>query len=71
MASAIVFTPSSVILDGQNNKLVYKFSGSISLPNHSVAVSSLNMYYSWRNISAALGNITFSITIFTCTLPPC
>ena len=64
MASAIVFAPNSVIQDGQNNKLVFKFPGSIALKNHSVAVSSLNLYYSWRNISAYHGNNTFSITIF-------
>jgi len=64
MASAIVFAPNSVIQDGQNNKLVFKFPGSVKLDNHSVAVSSLNMYYSWRNISAYLGNNTFNITIF-------
>lgn len=69
MASAIVFTPSSVIQDGQNNKLVFKFPGSVKLDNHSVAVSALSMYYSWRNITAALGNNTFSITIFPGTYP--
>lgn len=64
MASAICFTPQNVVQDGQNNKLVFKLPSSVHLKNASVAVQSLSVYYSWRNETAALGNYTFSITIF-------
>ena len=49
---------NSVIQDGKNNKLIYKFPNSVVFKDAYVAVASISMYYSWFNISAALGNNT-------------
>ena len=51
---------SNIVQDGQNNKLIYKFPNSVVFKDNSIAVSSVSMYYSWFNISSALGNNTFS-----------
>jgi hypothetical protein len=58
----LVLNQSNLIQDGQNNKLLYKFPNSVNLTNKYIAVSSVTMYYSWFNISAAQGNNTFSYT---------
>lgn len=58
----IVLNSSNLVQDGQNNKLVYRFPNSTLFKDNSIAVSSVNMYYSWFNITAALGNNTFSYT---------
>jgi len=57
---AIVLNTTNLIQDGQNNKLVYKFPNSVQFKNNSIAVSSVSMYFSWFNISVALGNNTFT-----------
>ena len=56
----IVMNSSNLVQDGQNNKLIYKFPNSVVFKNNSIAVSSVSMYYSWFNISQALGNNTFT-----------
>lgn len=58
----IVLNSSNLVQDGQNNKLVYRFPNSTLFKDNSIAVSSVNMYYSWFNITTALGNNTFSYT---------
>lgn len=58
----IVLNSSNLVQDGQNNKLVYRFPNSTLFKDNSIAVSSVNMYYSWFNITEALGNNTFSYT---------
>lgn len=58
----IVLNSSNLVQDGQNNKLVYKFPNSTLFKDNFIAVSSVNMYYSWFNITQALGNNTFSYT---------
>ena len=55
----IVLTSNNLVQDGQNNKLVYQFPNSVLLKNTYVALQSASMYYSWFNISAALGNNTY------------
>jgi len=55
----IVLNSSNLVPDGQNNKLVYKFPNSVLFKDNHIAVSSVSMYYSWFNISAALQNNTF------------
>lgn len=70
----LVLNQSNLVPDGQNNKLVYRFPNSVVLTNKYIAVSSVTMYYSWFNITSALGNniitytfgdaqITYTITI--------
>lgn len=58
----IVLNQSNLVQDGQNNKMVYKFPNSVQFKNNQIAVSSVSMYYSWFNITSALGNNTFSYT---------
>lgn len=58
----IVINSTNLVLDGENNKFVYKFPNSVLFKNNSIAVSSISMYYSWFNITNAYGNNTFSYT---------
>jgi len=58
----IVFNSNNLIQDGNNNKLVYRFPNSVQFQNCHIAVSSVSMYYSWFNISAALNNNKFYYT---------
>ena len=52
----IVLNQSNIVQNGLNSTLVYKFPNSIKLTDKYIAVSSINMFYSWFNITAALGN---------------
>jgi len=58
----IILNQSNLIQDGQNNKLIYKFPNSITFKNNFIAVSSISMFYSWFNITQAIGNNTLSYT---------
>ena len=58
--------PSKIVVDktnligNDNNTFVYRFPSSVSFPNHEIALASVDMYYAWYNVSALLGNNTFS-----------
>lgn len=58
--------PSKIICDrtnligNDNNTFVYRFPSSVAFPNHEIALASVDMYYAWYNVSALLGNNTFS-----------
>jgi len=56
----IVLNENNLVQDGQNNKLVYRFPNSILFKNTYVALQSASLYYSWFNISSALGNNVLS-----------
>jgi hypothetical protein len=56
----IVLNESNLVQDGQNNKLVYSFPNSVLFKNTYVALQSASLYYSWYNISSALGNNTYT-----------
>jgi hypothetical protein len=58
----IVLNESNLVQDGQNNKLVHRFPNSVNLTNKYIAVSQVNMYYSWFNITTAFNNNTLSYT---------
>jgi len=58
----LVLNQNNIVADGQNNKLVYNFPNSVLFKDAYVAVSSISLYYSWFNITSALGNNTFSYT---------
>lgn len=58
----LVLNQTNIVADGQNNKLVYNFPNSVLFKDAYVAVSSISLYYSWFNITSALGNNTFSYT---------
>ena len=42
------------------NTLTYQFSGSQTFRGQELALNSVSLYYSWKNITAAYGNNTFS-----------
>ena len=73
----IILNQSNLIQDGQNNKMIYKFPNSITFKNNYIAVSSISMFYSWFNISQALGNnkiyytwvVGITPTTYTITIP--
>jgi len=58
----LVLNQSNLVQDGQNNKLIYKFPNSVNLTNKYIAVSQINMYYSWFNITTAFANNNLSYT---------
>jgi hypothetical protein len=61
--SNIIFTRSNIVAGSNNTTLLYKFPNSVSFPNHEIALSSLAMFYAWRNIDLALyGNNTLTYT---------
>jgi len=58
----IVLNASNLVNDGQNNKMVYSFPGSVVFKDSYVALSQVNMYYSWYNISEVLSNNVLQYT---------
>lgn len=52
MTSNIILTSRNIVASTNNSVLVYKFPNSVQFNNHEIAVSSLQMYYSWQNINA-------------------
>ena len=68
MSSAIILNQSNVVNDGWNNKLQYNFpAGSIKCRGSSIALSTINMFNSWFNITSALSNNSYSIIYPTST----
>lgn len=74
----IVINESNLVQDGENNKLVYRFPNSVLFKNTYVALQSASLYYSWYNISSALGNNKYTfrfpntlgvMTTHTVTMP--
>ena len=61
MVATIVLNSNNIVNDGNNNTLIYNFPNTVNFPHHEIAVQSINMFYSWVNISAALGNNKFTI----------
>jgi len=60
MPSTIVLNQNNLVRDGNNNQFVYNFPNSLHFPHHEIAVQSINMFYSWNNISVPLANTTFT-----------
>jgi len=77
--SNIIFTRSNIVAGSNNTTLLYKFPNTVSFPNHEVALSSLAMFYAWRNIDLALygnniltytwENVANVQTTYTITIP--
>jgi hypothetical protein len=61
MVATIVLNQNNIVNNGNNNTLIYKFPNTVKFPHHEIAVQSINMFYSWANISAELGNNKFTI----------
>ena len=80
MTSNIILTSRNIVSNTNNSVLVYKFPNSVQFNNHEIAVSSLQMYYSWQNINdTTLRNNVFTYTwedaanvqtTYTITIPP-
>jgi hypothetical protein len=58
----LVLNSNNVVADGLNNKLIFRFPNSAKFDKAYVAVASVSMYYSWFNVSAALGNNVIGYT---------
>lgn len=77
--NTIVLNSTNILAGSNNSTLVYNFPTSVRFDNHQIAVQSVNMYYSWRNIdSTSLKNNTFTYTwvvagattVYTVNIPP-
>ena len=58
----IVLNTNNILPDGKNNTLVYRFPNSVSFKEKYIAVSSIQMYYSWFNINSQYNNMTITYT---------
>ena len=58
----IVLNRSNLVPDGQNNKMIYNFPGSVEFKDSYIAVSQISMYYSWFNIAEDYNNNTLQYT---------
>lgn len=58
----LILNSSNCVPSGTDNStFVYNFpAGAVEFKDDEIAVSALSIYYSWRNITAAIGNNTFS-----------
>jgi len=66
MSSNIILNKSNISnLNQGNNSLVYEFPSDIQFKNtDSIAISSLNLYYSWFNITTKNNNNFFQYKFF-------
>lgn len=58
-ASTIILNSSNVVEKTNNTVYKYKFPSQIDLKNKSIALHSLNIYYSWYNVNQSLYNNNF------------
>ena len=73
----IVLGERDIVPNSNNTTLVYRFPNSVDLTGCQIAVSSIQMYYSWDNININFENNTFSYnwivagvpTTFTVVIP--
>lgn len=73
----IVLSDKDIVPGTNNTTLVYRFPNSVDLTGCQIAVSSIQLYYSWDNININFQNNTFSYnwvvagvpTTFTVTIP--
>lgn len=77
--NTIVLNSTNILAGSNNSTLIYNFPTSVKFDNHQIAVQSVNIYYSWRNIDAtSLKNNSFTFTwvvgstttTYTVTIPP-
>lgn len=74
MPNTIILNSLNLVKDQYQNRLIYKFPTSLHFDNHQIAIASIQMYYSWFNISSRYYNNTFTYTwfdnqIYTVTIP--
>jgi hypothetical protein len=71
MSNIIVFNRNNIVQGTNNSSMIYNFPNSVDLTNASIAVSQVNMYYSWQNINASpLDNNKFSYVWYDATMTP-
>ena len=64
----ISLNSSNLESNGFNNKYSFQFPSGFSVDeNTTIAVSQVSLYFSWFNISSAIGNITLSLIFPTST----
>jgi hypothetical protein len=56
----IVINKKNVVLGSNNTKYLYKFPKPVPMKHNEIALCSLNMYYSWRNIEVLYNNNQFT-----------
>jgi len=60
MSFLLTINQSNVVPNSNNSTYTYSFPSTAVFNNHELAIQSISMYYSWMNISQALGNNVFS-----------
>ena len=56
----IILNKHNLVDNGKNNTMEYEFPNSVVFQDSYIAVKQVSMYYSWFNISSALGNNVFT-----------
>jgi hypothetical protein len=59
----IIFNSTNLVSSTNNNVYRYTFPGSATFKNAKVAISNVQMYYSWQNINSTYANNTFQIIV--------
>jgi len=62
--NVVCITGKDVVAGTNNSTYTYRFPSSINLNDHSVALASLTMYSCYYNVTAAIANNVFTITIY-------
>lgn len=61
---SVVLNSSNIVPGTKNSVLRYKFDSAMTFKNAQISLSTLNMYFSWFNISSSLNNNKFSYKWF-------
>lgn len=70
IVAPIILNNTMIVNDNFNNRMQYNFpSGSIQCRNASLSLKSVDMFFSWYNISSAYNNNVFEIIFPTSTTP--
>lgn len=56
MSSTVLLNSTNVVNNGNGNKLVYTFNNPKTFKNNTISLASVDLFYSWYNISAKYGN---------------
>ena len=62
--NVVCITGKDVVAGSNNSTYTYRFPCSVNLNDHSVALASLTMYSCYYNVTAAIANNVFTITIY-------
>lgn len=59
--NSIIFNQSNLVPSVNQNQYTYIFPGGKTFKDDKIAIKSISLYYSWKNITAAYGNNVFQI----------